>query len=384
MTSDQSFPNRQPESLMTVKSTPTILSLKVTLMAGLATTMLFAGVPDAAAVGYAVQPINSPGPTIRMSGNGAVTGYFVAKCSTINGYERFTYCYNAPWLFDGKSVNKLTNKFGSTANAQAVAVNDSLELVGADVNGAWFYSAGTVTRPGGTNTRLFAVNNNHVAVGMSSVSGVYQPVTYQNNVGLVPALLSGTGKTAVDINDAGMIAGWYTNSSNIQQSFVADANGVVTDIPNLLDAASGTAINCRPVRISQVNATTGQVWVAGNCAGNRPFLYELSSGTLTELNFPGSSNLSVVSVNSQGMAVGTAVKPGAFAPDGYTAIFWPAGSTPSTIPTDLNANQAFAPVSINGVAWNVHSADINEAGTILTGYNDTSGNFYTFELHPIP
>jgi len=351
--------------------------MKKILLATTAATLLSGFAGSTYAAGFTVQAINSPGPAIRMSNNNAVMGYFVSKCSVIHsGYDRFTYCYNSPWLFDGKGVSKLTNNFGSTANAMAVAVNDSLELVGADVTGAWFYSGGTVTRPGGTNTRLFAVNNNGVAVGTSSVSGVYQPVTYQNGVGLVSAGLP--GKTAVDINDAGMIAGWYTNG-NVQQSFVADG-GVVTDIPNLVDA-SGTAINCRPVRISQVNATTGQVWVAGNCAGNRPFLYELNSDSLTatELSFPGSNNLSVVSVNSEGTAAGTAVKPGAFAPDGYTAILWPAGSTFSTVPTDLNANQVFAPVT----AWNVHSTDINEAGTVLTGYNDTSGNFFTFLLHPI-
>jgi hypothetical protein len=43
------------------------------------------------------------------------------------------------------------------------------------------------------------------------------------------------------------------------------------------------------------------------------------------------------------------------------------------MPADLNASQAFAPVT----AWNVHATDINEAGTVLTGYNDTSSNFYT-------
>jgi hypothetical protein len=146
---------------------------------------ILAGAANAA--GYKVQSINSPGPAIRMNGNGAVTGFFVAKCSTINGYERFTYCYYAPWLFDGKGVTKLTNKFGNNANAQAVAINDSLELVGADVNGAWLYSGGAVIRPGGTGTRLFALNNLHVAVGTASVGGIYQPVTFQTSVGLVPA-----------------------------------------------------------------------------------------------------------------------------------------------------------------------------------------------------
>ena len=128
------------------------------------------------------------------------------------------------------------------------------------------------------------------------------------------------------------------------------------------------------MRISEVNAN-GDVWVAGNCAENRPFVYELRSNTLTELKFPGSSNLSVVEVNSRGEAAGTAVKHGAYAPDGYTALLW---STDPANPIDLNANQKFAPAR----AWNVRSTDINEAGTFLAGYNDTIGNFYTFLLQP--
>src|SRR5512141_68604 len=80
---------------------------------------ILAGAGNAA--GYKVQSINSPGPAIRMNGNGAVTGFF-----------------------DGKGVTKLTNKFGNNANAQAVALNASLELVGADVNGAWLFSGGAV------------------------------------------------------------------------------------------------------------------------------------------------------------------------------------------------------------------------------------------------
>ena len=131
---------------MTPVSKRTRQSIKVALMTGVAVAMLVASAPAASAAGYTVQTINSPGPAVRMSSTGAVAGFFINKCSTINsGYDRFTYCYRAPWLFDGKSVAKLTNKFGSTANSQAVGVNSSLELVGADVNGAWFYSAGTVT-----------------------------------------------------------------------------------------------------------------------------------------------------------------------------------------------------------------------------------------------
>ena len=59
------------------------------------------------------------------------------------------------------------------------------------------------------------------------------------------------------------------------------------------------------------------------------------------------------------------------------ALLW---SSDAANPIDLNANQAFAPAS----AWNVHATDLNDSGTVLTGYNDTAGNFFTFLLRPVP
>ena len=350
-------------------------SIKTVMILGIATTTLLAlASHQALATGYTAQEINSPGPAMRMSNNAQVTGFYVAKCTTLSSQPKRTICYNAPWLFDGKRVNKLSGNWPSNANAKAVSVNDAGDLVGADITGAWFYSSGNVAYPdssvsGTSGTRLFALNNVGEAVGMSYVFSVYQPVIYR--YGGIPSPILSSGYSVVDINDGGMIAGWYKNSANVEQGFVADAGGTITAIPNL-----DPAINCRPVRISQ-QSSNGSVWVASNCAGNRTFRYELTRDTLTELTFAGSSNLSVVSINSRGEAAGTAVKPGANAPDGYTALVW---STDPAIPTDLNANQAFAPAS----AWNVHATDINEAGTVLTGYNDTSGNFYTFLLSLIP
>lgn len=359
--------------VMTANSIETIHSAKFALLSG---ALCALAAPAASAVGVSVQEIGSPGPAMRMSSNGRVAGFYVAKCTTLSSQPKRTICYNAPWLFDGQRVSKLSGLWPSNANAMAVAVNDAGELVGADLTGAWFYSNGNVdyadsSTSGTSSTRLAALNNNGVAVGMSYVSGVYRPVTYQFNGVASPVLAS--GYATVDINDVGMITGWFKNG-NVEQSFVADALGNITPIPNL-----DPLINCRPARISQAN--NGNVWVVGNCAGNRPFRYELTSGTLTELSFAGSSNLSAASINSRGEAVGSAVKPGAFAPDGYTALVWL--SDPAS-PTDLNANQAFAPASAKGVAWNVHATDINEAGTVLTGYNDMSGNFYTFLLTLIP
>jgi hypothetical protein len=335
--------------------------------------LLWAAVASASAAGFAVQEINSPGPALRMSGAGFVTGYYIAKCTTLSAQPKRTYCYSAPWVYDGRQLSKLSSKFPSNANAKAVAVNDNGELIGADVNGAWFYSNGVAAYVDSAGvsrgSRLMALNNLGVAAGMSTLSSVYQPITYR--FGGVPAPALAPGYVVVDVNDAGMIAGWFNNDSGVEQAFAATAGGVVA-IP-----APAAGLNCRPVRISQVNATTGSVWVAGNCSGNRPFRYELRSGMLEELAYAGSSNLGVVSINSRGEAAGTAVRPGALAPVGYTALLW---SVNAASPLDLNANQLFAPSS----AWNVHAIDINDAATVLAGYNDTSGNFFTFLLRSLP
>lgn len=352
--------------------------LKLALTACLSATAMLGGATGALAAGYAVQQINSPGPAMRMSNSGLVTGYYVAKCTTLSSQPKRTICYNAPWLFDGKRVSKLSGAWPSNANAKAVAVNDSGHLIGADITGAWYYAYGQVAYVDGPDTsisrgtRLYALNNAGVAVGMSYVTSVYQPVTYVYGGPAKPVVA--TGYAVVDINDAGMITGWFKDGSGAERGFVTDAAGTITQTFTL-----DPAVNCRPVRISQVNSSagTGATWIAGNCAGNRPFRYEVRTNMLEELSYPGSANLSVVSINSSGAAAGTAVRPGANAPDGYTAVLW---STDVSAPTDLNAGRAFAPAG----AWNVHSTDINEAGTVLSGYNDTSGNFYTFLLRPVP
>ena len=249
---------------MFTASTKTIQTTKYVFLLGLATATLCAGVPDASAAGYTVQSINSPGPAMHMSNNGQVTGFYVAKCTTFSSQPKRTICYNAPWLFDGKRVSKLSGSWPSNANAKAVSVNDAGDLVGADLTGAWFYSSGNVAYPdssvsGTSGTRLFALNNVGEAVGMSYISGVYRPVSY--SYAGIPSPILSPGYSVIDINDAGMIAVWYKNIANVEQGFIS-VDGVNTiDIPNL-----APAINCRPVRISQADAY-GFAWVAGNCAG---------------------------------------------------------------------------------------------------------------------
>lgn len=345
----------------------------MSLVTGTGGTGIMLAVPTVHAAGVIVNEISSPGPAMDMSDNGMVTGFYVAKCVTLSSQPKRTICYNAPWIYDGKRVSKLSGKFPSNANAKAVAVNNAGDLVGADLSGAWYISNGVVDYVDGSGTgtsgsRLSTVNNNGVAVGMGYVNNVYRAITFSFNGVPSPALAP--GYAAADINDDGFIAGWFKNANNVEQGFVADAGGTITPVPGL-----DPALNCRAARISQFS--NGNVWVTGNCAGNRPFRYRLGDVAAEELSFPGSSNLSAVSINSRGETAGTAVKPGANAPDGYTALLWTAN--PSS-PVDLNAGQAFAPAS----AWNVHATDISETGTVLAGYNDTTGNFYTFLLTPAP
>ncbi|MGZ4960553.1 MAG: hypothetical protein ACXV7J_15010 [Methylomonas sp.] len=292
---------------------------------------------------------------------------------TYGAHEKGTYCYWAPWFYDGKSVTKLGNLWSGTRST-AADINDSLQLTGSDGSDAWTYFAGTLTRmAGGTPV---AINNTGVAAGNApNASFVYRAVRFTNGGGAEvifndPYLsLPTTSVWTADINDSGLITGWYKDAGNVYQSYVVDTNGTVTFIPNL---GGATPVNCQPTRISEANPTTGETWVVGNCSG-RPFIYELTSGKLTELvNLPSASNLSVSSINSNGVAVGTTTLTGGVG----TAVLWPAHSTS---PTDLNANQAIASSTMINII-----ADIDAAGTILLDYLDSQYNRNAVLLHPVP
>ncbi len=68
-----------------------------------------------------------------MSDNGAIVGNYVSKCITFTygAHEKGTYCYYAPWFYDGKSVTKLGNLWSGTRST-AADINDSLQLTGSD------------------------------------------------------------------------------------------------------------------------------------------------------------------------------------------------------------------------------------------------------------
>lgn len=329
---------------------------------------LFTMASSAWAAGYTVQSLKSPGPSSRMSANGAVAGFYEAKCTTFSTQPKRTVCYNAPWYFDGQRITKLGSSFNTNTTAYASDINDSLQMVGSETQHPnWIYSNGALSYLA-PNVSARAINNAGVIAGsIPNSSNVPRAMTMQNGVATevffnAPYLDSPTTPTAAaDINNSGMIAGTYTDSTGVSQAYIY-ANGVVTYVPNL-------GGQCNISRISEVNATSGQVWVLGAC-DSRPFIYERTSGTMTELkDFSGGTSfgLYVYAVNSSGIAVGSASS---------KAVMWSAGST---LPTDLTPIFA-ANVSVYAIS---RALDIDETGTILTFLSDL-GVSDDYLLHPVP
>lgn len=346
----------------------------------IAAGMLLGVATSTSAAGYGVQTLSVPGAATRMSGNGSIVGNYVTKCGTFTygPHEKGTICYYAPWFSNGKSVTKLGNLWSGSRSA-AVDISDAMDLTGSDGSGAWFYSGNKLTRLTGGSPA--AINNAGLVVGNASNGSVNKAVRFLNNVGIELTFsnsdpladylnLPNIATTAVDVNNSGLIAGWYKDTSNIQQTFVVDANGVLTIIPNL---GGATALNCQPVRISEVNpAIPQQAWLAGNCSG-RAFIYDVfGSGNPIELsNVSGGSNLSVASVNSKGEAVGTTVINNV-----VTVLMWSAGGNGA--PVNLNPIISTAPMI------NLRAIDIDEVGNILVDYLDSQYNRITDLLQPTP
>lgn len=347
---------------------------KTTLIAILAVISTFAGFTNTLAAGYDVKEIRAPGPAVRMSSAGYLTGTYQVKCSKLGGKPSRRICYYAPWIYDGQSITKVQWPIDWNY-VYSLGINDSLELVGREYRGSlsaggWLYSGDVVTYsgslPGGGGSLLAAINNFGVAVGTAQTSGrISRAATFQNSDGgyvlnEVPAFESSVPTTGIDINDNGDVTGTYTEIDGSQHAY-AYVNGVTEAIPDLPGSSY-----CQAARISQVG-NSAQLWVAGNC-GDRGFLYQIGAAPEQfELkNLDGQSGgVTVQSVNGWSEAVGTV---------SGKAVMWIPGDSKAI---DLNQ---FAPKNVNLT----RGIDINDDGTILAGYVDSSGNVATYLLTPTP
>ena len=362
------------ESLLTTKFHP----VKPALMAATVMASLTGLITEVSAAGFSVQQIKAPGPAVRMSSAGYLTGTYQVRCGKLGGQPPRRICWYAPWIYDGKSVTKVQWPVDWNY-VYSLGINDSLELVGREYRGSltaggWLYSGGVVTYsgslPGGGGSLLAAINNNGVAVGTAQTSTrVGRAVTFQNTGGVyalaeVPAFASTVPTTGSDLNDEGDIAGTYTESDGSQHAF-AYINGETIAIPDLPGAT-----DCRALRIAQIANSGQEVWVAGNC-GDRGFIYRAqgTAGELVELNnLEGQSGgVTVQSVNGLGDAVGAVA--------GKAVMWRPSDITATAI--DLNQ---FTPKNVTLS----RGIDINDDGTILASYTDSSGNVSTYLLTPTP
>lgn len=78
---------------------------KAVLIAGLAGFSLLAAIPDALAAGYDVNQIRAPGPAVRMSSAGYLTGTYQVKCSKLVGREYRGSLSAGGWLYSGDAVS---------------------------------------------------------------------------------------------------------------------------------------------------------------------------------------------------------------------------------------------------------------------------------------
>jgi probable HAF family extracellular repeat protein len=331
-------------------------------------------VPDALAAGYDVQEVRAPGPAVRMSSAGYLTGTYQVKCTRIGHKPSRRICYYAPWIYDGQNITKVQWPVDWNY-VYSLGINDSFELVGREYRGSlsaggWLYSGNMVTYsgslPDGGGSLLAAINNPGVAVGTAQTSArISRAATFQYSGGSyilkeVPAFASTLlPTTGVDINDNGDVTGSYTDVDGSQHAY-AYTNGSTKAIPDLPGGSY-----CQAVRISQV-VNSAQLWVAGNC-GDRGFRYPIGEAGPIELNnLDGQSGgVTVQSVNGWSEAVGTVAG---------KAVMWTANN-----PNAIDLNQ-FTPKNVTLS----RGIDINDDGTILASYTDSSGNVSTYLLTPTP
>lgn len=360
---------------MKTVTTIRFLFARPALLAAVASVALAGLVAEASAAGFTVEKIGAPGPAVRMSSAGYLTGTYQVKCSHLGGKPNYRICYYAPWYYDGARVTKVSWPVDWNF-VYSLGINDSLELIGREYRGSvssggWLYSGDALTYsgslPGGGGSLLAAINNNGVAVGTAqSANRVSRAATFQDSgagytLEEVQAFDPTVPTSGADINDAGDIAGTFTGNDGSQHAFAYVAGtGTAIAIPDLPGASY-----CQALRISQADFD-GLVWVAGNC-GDRGFVYQTGGDTdqLIELNNldDQSGAVSVQSVNAFGEAVGTVAG---------KAVLWMQGDSRAI---DLNQ---YAPkrVSLS------RGIDINDAGTILASYTDSSGNVSTYLLTP--
>jgi probable HAF family extracellular repeat protein len=238
------------------------------------------------------------------------------------------------------------------------AVNDSGLIVGQDyttqgIYQAFVYNPATqaytfLTPPGATNSNAVGINDSgQIVGGYGNTSGNYG---YLYSGGIFTTLsvpgafqyspstfFDGGGTSAEGINNAGEIAGTWTNSSGYEQGFEY-SGGTFTDTGIDEPGESYTAL----YGINDSGLISGNAFnfVHGVRSVNSAFLY--NGSTFTPIAYPGATSTTVQGINDSGDAVGW------YSLDGQTSGFtYNDGTYTSIMYPGANSTNLFG-ISNNG------------------------------------
>src|SRR5580700_10022033 len=197
-------------------------------------------------------------------------------------------------------------------------VNDSGMIVGVDYNGSYqalVYNPSTatftyLTPPGSTNSQAVGINDSGQIVGSYGNSsgnfgflysgGTYTTISAPGALQFTPSTFFNGGGTddAAGINNAGEIAGAWTNSSGFEQGFTY-SGGTFTDTGITDPGQSDTVL----YGINDSGLISGYaISTPGGVRTDSSFLYNGTS--FTPIAYPGASSTHVQGINDSGEAVG--------------------------------------------------------------------------------
>lgn len=183
------------------------------------------------------------------------------------------------------------------------AINDAGQVAGSMGNKAVLYSNGSlidITPPNGVIAEALGVNNVGQVVGRvffcdlvngNCVNGRTRGFIYDRGTHVILGTLGGRDSMAVDVNDAGQVAGWADTTTDGQPHAIIFKNGSLEDIGVRASAASTI--------VSGINGSGEIVGLGSSNTSNRgAFLYSNGSFLFFETN--GLAN----DINNSGQVVG--------------------------------------------------------------------------------
>ncbi len=273
----------------------------------------------------------------------------------VNGAHLATYDTHTRTVTDLGAVGGFTSLTVYGINDEGVIVGAGNALVGTTVV-ADAFSFDTTTHTFADLNALFGGDvsvattiNDHGLVGGASLSHgdrayhgmVVDPTT--DTATPVPGLPGDLQSVVIDLNNADVAVGssWTTGPA------FATGRGFVTDLTSQVTTAipaSGRVASTVPIAINDLGVAVGPV---GQFQGNDAFVYDTTTGTMTDLGtLPGDAGSAASAINLRGQVVGTsfggATQPRAFVWTPNTAHLTPVGPDTAVsraenwIPTGIN------------------------------------------------